>query len=749
MATSSAILQSFLRDELKDKELADLSFEELLKYSRAECGLIEIDPGQVNFAGKDDDIDFATLSPLLHGNNAIVLQEGALYYVDLNADSKRVSIRLIEEPDELDSTAQTSEQLKSLRLQKQYNQLKQACSEKYKRARGKELDSIRALTGRAFTEHRSDDFLPSLEFYLGILDKTDRVMFQYMNEKQKEELTFNLKITLLLLAAQQKHEQDYQKTENAKKYGEYIKRCSKFLIELDPEYQRRIEDYPKEEYPDPENIIKVAQAVKLEQHDGQPLKYLGIPLGQLLARDIVDLSGGTTKTIKDYMGALNDKRLYWVWGSTFLKTVIGTISEDWFYQQQASFAIKAPDPYTGNLSWILYYARFALNLFLLLKHTIKGSWMSAEEAKTPWQERFLTQWSLRKFTLLNDSFWGTANMVCFFWLTGKSVLGTAGDALTIALLVFDLAIAIWDFEEQRTKYNKAMLQYDEDLERLAKRLQALKDLELTSKLQDEELREKRQIEMQIRTLGREKAKCERDWQLQKVSLITNIVYAIGLLAAFMILTMPFMPIAAPALATMALVGAILCLAFTVINNAVKGGIELYKTDKAIQEQEDQAKDLIKTLKENYKKLTEDERKLLYLQIKQCEAETEYQKLTRRYQIASLIHSTLIQLLVPAVVFASLVFVPLGIGIPALIVAVAFAFATQLLVDALFKPEEKKALEFDNTDYQEFCDKILQDDQPKLEGPRFSFGGESEKQPLLEYEGSTDVQGDILAMQAGC
>ncbi|MCW8409232.1 hypothetical protein OQJ13_09630 [Legionella sp. PATHC035] len=738
MATSSAILQSFLRDALKEnKELADLSFEDLLKYNRAECGLIQIDPEQVNF---EEDIEFDTISRLLHGNNGIVLQEGALYYVDINAEQKTVRIQFLEEPEELDPTAQTFEYHQSLRLQKQYKQLKKACSKKYQRAHGEELDAIRSLTGRAYAEHRSDNFLPSLEFYLGILDNTDTVMFTYMNDQQKEELAFNLKITLMLLAAQQKHEIDYQKTENAKKYGEYIKRCSKFLIELDPEYQNR---------------IRIQKHLEEQLNSAQPVKYLGIPIGQLLAKDIIDLAGGTAKEIRDNMGILNEARLYWVWGSSFLKTVISLVPEDLYYQKQATDAIRMPDPYTGNLSWILYYARFALNLFLLLKHTIKHPWMSDEEAKTPWQERFLTQWSQRKFTLLNDSIWGTANLVCFFWLTGKGLLGTAGDAVTLALLVFDILIASWDLIEQSTKHNKAMLQYEEDLERLDRQLYLLQEREKLGQLQNEELKAKRQIEMQIKTLEREKLKCEREWQLQKVSLIVNIAYAVGLMAAFLILTMPFMPISAPVLASMAIAGAVLCLAFTIISSAIRGGIEIYKTYKNRQEQQEDAAqkigELIKLLKES-KDLNQDGKKLLYLEIKKCQAEAEYQKEMMVYQSVNLVRSILIQCMVPAVVFASLMFVPLGIGIPMLVMAAALAIASQLLVDALFKPEEKESLKFndddieDNKEYTEFCNKLLEEPKPQPKPERsfiFSLWSKespaSEKIPLLGSEdGSTDT-----------
>ncbi|MBN9227166.1 MULTISPECIES: hypothetical protein [Legionella] len=740
MATSSAILQSFLRDALKEqRNIADLSFEKLLEYSRTQCGLINIDSEEINLADEDN-VDFANLKSVLHDNNdAVIFQNDNLYYVDIQKES----IQLLQEPIEPEITAEEEydEYFKSpkyiqyLRHQTYYNRLKQASSEAntYKRAKGRELDYIGSLTGRAFAEHRSDDFLPSLEFYLGKLDKADVVLCRYMSDKQKEQLIYDLRITLLLLAAQQQHEKDYQKTENDKKYNQQIAKCSLLLKELDPEYQRRVQESPE----------------LAEISDAQPIKYMGIPVARLLAKDIVDLSGGTTKTIRGYMDSLNDKRLYWVWGSSFIKTLIGLVAEDSrFFGDQADKAIKMPDPYTGNLSWILYYARFFMNLFLLLKHTIRydEEQMSDEEAKTPWQERFQTEWSKRKFTLLNDSIWGTANLVCFFWLTGGGTLGAAGDAVTLALLIFDIAISIWDLAEQKTKYDKAMLQYEEDLARLERQLHALRNK--NGQLEEEELKTIRQIEMQIHTLKQEQKKCKREWQLQKVSLIWGIVYATALMGAFLVLTMPFLPISAPVLASMAIAGAVLCFAFTVINNIVKGGIELYKTHKTKQESQQDAdfkiKCLVQLIRSDRLKgdnsLDSNEKKFLYLEIKQCLAETEYQKQMMIYQSVNLIRSTLIQLLIPAVVFASLAVVPLGIGIPMLIAAAALAIATQFLVDARFKPEEKKELEFDEQEYKTFCGEIMKPKKP--ERPRlFSAGAEKERRE--ELDDLANLPGDTI------
>ncbi|WP_412755578.1 hypothetical protein [Legionella longbeachae] len=711
MATSSGILHSFLNDKLnKNKNVADVHFKDFLKlrkefleYSRAECGLIEVDFDPSN--------KLTEVTPSLYTKNMVIAYHDKLYY----ADTKNQKVIALE---------------KNKSNKDDYEQLRRKCTPTYNKAKGHTLTQVRSVTGRAFNEHRSDDFLPSLNFYLGILGDTDKAMFPYMSEAQKEQLRFDLKMTLLLLLAQQQHEIDYQKTENRKAYTQHIKRCVEFLLVLDPEYQNF--------------IIKSPEQAELNQD--KPLKYLGWVVGHELGQKMVDWTDtktekGTTKTIKEYMGSLNEKRLNWVWESTFLKTVIDLIPKDHPNAGQAAQVIRYPDPYTGTLSWALYYARFALNLSLLLKHTIKGPWMSEEEAKMPWYERFQTQWDQRKFSLLNDSLWGTANLVCFFWLTGKSVLGTWGDALTVALLIFDISIAVWDFEEQKTKYNKAMLQYSEDIARIEKRLKILKS-HTQQEGNQERAAEERQLQMQLHALKREQAKCAREWQMNKLSLISNIAYAVGLMLAFVLLTMPFLPVAAPVAATLSLVGAVVCLALTIINNAIKGGIELYtthQTRKGIKEELDLKVDLLK--REGHK-LTEDQRKLLFLEIKKLQAETEYQKQMMIYQSVNLIRGIVLDILIPAIVFVSLVCMPLGFSILTIGAALGFALGTRALVDSLFKPEEKKALEFDQEEYTKFYASLNKVETKKPQGFFKKTSVDPLKKPLLDdkdFDSSMDLE----------
>ncbi|MFJ1269667.1 hypothetical protein ACD661_13970 [Legionella lytica] len=532
-------------------------------------------------------------------------------------------------------------------------------------------------------------FLTPLTFYNSILADTDEILISYMSPEKKAQRTHDLQIAYLLLLAQKEYELLHQKTENKADYNGQIKHCERMLDKLNPAWQERIAKAPE-------------QACFT---DGKVVKYLGIALGEEFAQQLAD--SGKCKNIRDYAGALNGKRLYWVWGSSFLKTLLSLVPDGFRNVEQAGNIAKIPDPYTGCLSWGLYYFRFSMNFFLLLKHTVQHPWMSQEEIDEGWSNRFSTQWTQRKFTLLNDSLWATANLLCFFWLTGKGVLGVAGDALTVALLLFDTSVALWDFSEQQALHNAQLQQYEQDLLQLNTEINKFSGDDKDSKAQ------KLQLEMQKNALEREKKQCISNWTLQKIGLYTNIAYATGLMAAFMVMTMPFVPIAAGLASSLGVIGAVVCFAMTVINNAVQNGIEIHKTQSALQDNEDEFMAQVGLLKSQVflrqLDLSDNAKKLLFLEIKRLDARTEHQQQTVSLQIAHLIRSITLEAFIPAAIFSCLVFMPLGIGLGALAGGVALAMASNLLISSSFTPDEKmlEVKPFDKEEYEDFC-ALLQD-----------------------------------------
>ncbi len=561
--------------------------------------------------------------------------------------------------------------------------------------------------------NRGTDFLTPLNHYISLLEDTEQAMLPFMTEEQKKQLLRDLQVTLLLLMTQKQHELHHQKTENRTTYNNHIKNCRQLIDAIQYEEERK------------------ARKMKLApEHgyatDGYPVQYIGISWGQWLAETMVDWMDRKTKTIKDAMGALNEKRLYWVWGSSLLKTVLDVLPPDTFNPErieQAKQVVRTPDPYTGYLSWILYYFRFALNLSLLLKHTISGPWMSKEEKKTPWTERFLTQWDQRKFTLLNDSLWATANMACFFWLTGKGVLGTWGDLLTLALLIFDISIAVWDFEEQRTRYNKEMLDYEANIKKLKNQINTPKK---DTESEEEYNRMLIEYNIQLQALEKAQRQCQREWDYQKISLINNIAYAVGLMLAFALLTIPFIPVAAPVAVALGVAGAALCFALTVIYNAVKGGIEIHKAKQAVNEAQEECTRKIELFLSNNPPLNDNEKRLLFLEIKKLKAETSYQEQMVVLQTMHLVRSILFEALLPAVIFASFVFLSTGVGFGILGAVLALTLASYFVINAAFKPEKEKLPEFNEQEFKKFSE------DPKHWDPKTTksqtFFSSSTKQP---------------------
>lgn len=541
--------------------------------------------------------------------------------------------------------------------------------------------------------NQGTDFLEPLTFFLGILEQSDPVLFPYMSNTQKEQILRDLQVTYLLLLAEKKYEEQHQKTENAAEYDKKLKKCQRLIDAI--QYKKICA----------EQHIQAAPEQGC-QSDEQPVAYCGLAFGQAFAEQMVAVTDRTTKTIKENMGWVNEKRLYWVWTSSLIKTMLELLPDGFFYGDQAKQIVKMPDLYTGTMSWGLYYFRFALNLGLLLKHTIRGPWMEKrdgsgymEEANTPWTERFSTQWAQRKFSLLNDFFWATGNLLCFFWLCGGGVAGAWGDLLTVALLVFDIALAVWDYEEQKTAHNKAMLDYETAIIHLKSQIDAIKLRNEKDKSRETELM------TQLAALERAKKQCQREWDYQNINLATSVAYAVGLMLAFVLLTAPFIPLPAATIAAMSVAGAVLCFALSIIANAIKGGLEIHKSkmiSKELKADYAQSVRRFRELQHTDPDMDDNAKKLLFLEIKKLMAETEYQEKIVNQQIMNLIRSVLIESLVPALVFTSFVFLPLGTGLAILAAAVALALVSHVLINKICTPEKEELKEFNQAEYESFC-----------------------------------------------
>jgi hypothetical protein len=550
--------------------------------------------------------------------------------------------------------------------------------------------------------------LASADFYSERLDQINPASFRFLSQVQRWALIRELMFTFYVLSAQYQLDEAEARRQNLKKLRERLKKCSDFIEEL----QIRIQ------YPHAALTIAVRRSDK-------PVKYLGLTvLAPFLVEKMMEVvdAPGKTHVMRNWLNTINGRRLYWVWGSNLLNTIISMLAEDFTNKGQAQAGMGIPAPAAGYISWVLYYVRFGINLFLLLKHTIKGPWMSEQERSMPTWERFKTQWDQRKFALLNDSIWGLANMVCFFWLTGSGMFGYYGNVVTAGLLVMDVCLTIWRFYEESTAYNAQMQRYKRDIitldEKIAQNLQEqeyaanamAENLKQAAELLQSLKEEEELLKAELSALQDAQQQCEFNWRYKKYNTINELVYAVALLSAFSLMCCFLFPpamVAPAAVMIMGVLGAVLCFAFTMISTAITGALELYKSKESAK----LAREKCEKLREDFKQAShQDVKKQLFLEIKRLSIEADYQEKMAEFQKIKLIRSIVMDVIIPPLIFASLLFMPMGIGIAVIAAGLLLALATHLLLKRL-EPPKPPLPEFDEQEYKEFAKTYHSDESP--------------------------------------
>jgi hypothetical protein len=565
--------------------------------------------------------------------------------------------------------------------------------------------------------------------YSSQLNTLNPLIFHYLTPAQKAQWHKQLLLTFYLFSAQAKIDEAEARTRNLPDLMAGMNKCLKRLEELCPLLD--------------ENRSPEEKQLKAASTGDEYLKYLGLTIvAPWLTSKIMELvnsasdselnekpssqfaykaslkpgrlEGKKSSLLIEWMSQVNGRRLYWVWGGGMLASILElldfteTLPDSTIGHAQKGLGI--PAPITGNMSWALYYTRLGINLFLLLKHTIKGPWMSKEESDiAPW-ERFKTQWNQRKFSILNDSIWATANMVCFFWLRGGGMLGYAGNVLTAMLLLMDLCISIWAFLEESTRHNVEKAAFTERQTDLRLKIAGLSG-QLTEKEKQrlklpEGSDEKQQCEEELAALKLEQEQLQAElvqldklieqsdlaWTYKKYSLTSSIAYSASLLFGFCMVCCFFFPpaVLAPiALVVMGVAGASLCFTLTILAAALSGGLDIAKSKDSLKEARKECSELLK----KYLAITPDgnqdsEKKLLFIEIKALRAESVYQEEMIRFQAIKLARGIFVNACTPALVFASLVLMPTGIGVGVLAAGFVLAVATHLFINR-FEPQREK------------------------------------------------------------
>lgn len=526
-------------------------------------------------------------------------------------------------------------------------------------------------------------FLPSLRsYYKAELDKLNPAMFAFLEPEQKKSLIDQLIFTYYLLYAQYQLDEAEERRYTLEGHRAALELCARRIKELETSAEAGMEA-PFEA--DLEANISLAT---------MSLKYLGITaIASWFVEKITQFMDNNTGSLVEWMSAVNVKRLYWVWGGSMLSALFEMFPDDFYNKLEAQANMDVPSPLTGYMSWILYYTRFGINLFLLLKHVY---YPSKDEMDMSPEQRFITQWNQRKFALLNDSIWGFANMLCHLLLRGPGMLGYAGNIVTVGLLLMDVILTAWRFWEEHTKYKATMLAIVRDKKKIEEQILVLKAQPIRNAFEEQQLKD---LEADLKQLTQLEAKTNFEWKYKKLGLTNELIYAVGLMLAFSIMCCMFFPPATIVPATaliIALCGAALCFLLTFATAVVSGAIEIAKTKELRALELEHCNKLL----EEFKDTKDPKRKQqLYLEIKFGLAESEYQQRMIGFQIVKLLRSSFIDALIPPLVFVSLMFVPIGIGIVMLAAGLALAIISNAIINR-FEPQHDKMPDFDESVYGE-------------------------------------------------
>lgn len=503
---------------------------------------------------------------------------------------------------------------------------------------------------------------------------TEPSLIPFMEPAQQEALSQDLLLAYFKLCSDYQYHTNENRRQHLKGLAQDIERCE-FLLNL----LRANEE---------ERQVSLQAYYDAHQHAEKDFEFKRWFNGKL--EKLRDISAGKTVYLRQWMADLNIWRLYSVWTGMLLGNVVNQIPTDFHNIQQTQTVLENRKLGLGYLSWLLWYSRFLINFTLLLKHTIRGPWMSEEEKNKPWQTRLQEQLQQRKFMLLNDIVWGTSNLVCFFWLVGEGLLGYLGNVLMVGLLIADVLITRWKFAEENQKHLEEMRLFREEIDGLNEQLEAIKQLKLT---QDEIEHKTAVLNRQLQQLKTARDRCEREWNHQQSKQDTAKKYVVGVLLGYFItcsLLIPKEVIPLLSYTAMSMLGTSFLFLLSIAYNAYNANLDISKT-----------KSLRKSALEECKAILSQEGPLSkadYIRFKTLESNALYQEKMAKYQEYRLYRKLLIESLVPFAIFTAFTFASFSLAVAFIATGVVLALASHYFLEKK-KPKAPTPVPFDGNAYE--------------------------------------------------
>ncbi len=147
----------------------------------------------------------------------------------------------------------------------------------------------------------------------------------------------------------------------------------------------------------------------------------------------------STKDVRDFAVVANWPRFFFIRSRRLLLSIAPFFDENGPYCR----FIGQVDPYVGPtlsyVAWMFFIPRLSVNLMLLAKHTIPGSWMGAVEKDLDWKTRLKVNFERRWFEVANDVVWFTGGLINCFILIGA--LAPYNVYFSVALQAYDVFLA--------------------------------------------------------------------------------------------------------------------------------------------------------------------------------------------------------------------------------------------------------------------------------------------------------------------
>lgn len=555
-----------------------------------------------------------------------------------------------------------------------------------------------------------------------MLAQTNEASFPYLSLVQKQLMEERLLFTFFVFSAQlqlkkaQGHGVDHEATQ--------MKKCANLLQEL-----RRNADL---------NQIKTPQMMLDDQlYDSEKhLKYIGLTVvSPFIMQHVDEFLKTREKNIDFLLNDLNNKRRYWIWAGGLLSQIFETLSNRFYQTENAQEIFASNEDTMSYIGWIVLYARWGTHLGTFFRHTIVG--VSQEEKSIPMQDRLLSEWQQRKYVLMQDTLSISVGLMCSFWAIAGSPFAQLAAPLPAILRLLSLVVVLKQYAEQSLEHEDQILCFNNDIRVLEDKLSAIGEQQSTvniaidsiqankhgqnppllsieqrarkiltahnlQKLQQEleQLKFKQLVlEQELEQLYKNKQKYKTQWHAKANTIHLEIGLASGLLTGATLMACAFFPPIAlmPIVATILnLTGISICFSATVVHCGLKGQSNIAQSQQQNKSITEECALLL--LQFNLCE-REEEKKSLYLQMKSLQAQSDYQQQLVIYQQMKLIHTVLIQALLPALIFTTFVFMPAA-GIALLGVSLLLAFAADQYLNQ-YKPKELILPELDEGDYQAF------------------------------------------------